>query len=179
MRLRWEKWVKVSRLTKTDRNHHILRRKRLWRTRQQRYMQTLENQTRTFLVCIAVDLNFQLLVDTWKISNCEETFLTKGAIFVCLRQGHWIGECTSYKNRRHCGNKHHQSICDHESNTANGITPKPAVKEKLGRMALQRLKADRKCYFRQRRPLHIRMEKRKEYQCLVWFDSGSQRSYIS
>ena len=58
------KWAKVSRLMKTDHNHRTSRRNRSLRTQQQRYMQKLVNRNRIFLVFTAMDLIFQLLVNT-------------------------------------------------------------------------------------------------------------------
>eukprot|EP00112_Aurelia_sp_Birch-Aquarium-sp1_P011662 Seg2451.3 transcript_id=Seg2451.3/GoldUCD/mRNA.D3Y31 product="hypothetical protein" protein_id=Seg2451.3/GoldUCD/D3Y31 len=103
----------------------------------------------------------------------------KGRCFVCLRQGHRMRECTSNKNCRHCGNKHHQSICYQESKKTNGNTPEPVEKEESATIASAASQGKSQVLLQTAKTIAYKDGETRGIPVRILFDSGSQRSYVS
>jgi hypothetical protein len=120
----------------------------------------------------------------------KEILRKAGCCFVCLKTNHKSRECNSAKNCRHCGGKHHQSICDRAPNakTSTPDLPKRSTKERIDdtnqvtTTSVTTSKANNKSrtvLLQTARAVAYNEENSRSIPVRVLFDNGSQRSYVT
>ena len=120
------------------------------------------------------------------VSEQKAILKKAGRCFRCLYRGHHIRDCRGPRNCRHCSGQHHQSICTmHETNSlainrdakaevletpgeTSGVTMNSAASTTKRHVLLQTAHATA-----------VNVDGSKLVAVKIFFDSGSQRSYIT
>ena len=99
----------------------------------------------------------------------------------CLKPGHVASVCKNPKTCRHCGERHHQSICTtlskHRSEEKS--TTKPSEGEFSNTTTTNTVRDKGTVLLQTARATAINEENSKSTEVRILFDNGSQRSYVT
>ncbi len=124
------------------------------------------------------------------VTDRKKKLRLQGRCFLCLRPGHRVQTCeNSTRNCRHCGRRHHQSICDENRRTE--LEPKIEPKTTNIRNEETRNETEnqttiastttrnRKVLLQTAKTTAFNNGKPEGVPVRILFDSGSQRSYVT
>ena len=121
--------------------------------------------------------------------NRRDILIEAKRCFKCLYPDHRVKDCTSTKNCRHCGGRHHQSIC---FGTIQDVQPPRPPPNELGQInkeergasggtitAISSTKAKGSILLQTATAIATNEDGSRSLPVRILFDNGSQRSYVT